>query len=241
MSKRERENVVLALKQMEEEGYRYKPVRKNAAVRKRKKLREARKCHGLNGVGEPCGASCLKKGAVIEDVEVSGDFCMFHDPDLPADYWKRNFQAVGTEASSSRSHALRRPLELFSEAMIHAPHLLLEPHLKGLGLEWDEKTQRVVPKTVNGKRAKGAVHVGFSRDGDAKRSRFEDVGLQAKLANDLLDRLYGKARMSMDLAGEASIKLPEIPQTVERGREVAQILAECKATPSLPGDTDDPE
>ena len=128
-------------------------------------------------------------------------------------------------------------MDVLGEAVARSPEFLLKPHFEALGLEWDHETEEIRPRIINGKQSKGATHVGFSRDGDAKRSRFKDYALQAKLAEQILDRLYGKSRMAVDLAGESTIKLPDIPQTIERAAEVANILAQCGGI----GSTDPPD
>lgn len=42
-----------------------------------------RNCEARNRVGEPCGASPLKAGTMIDGIKVSGRWCRAHDPELP--------------------------------------------------------------------------------------------------------------------------------------------------------------
>lgn len=43
-----------------------------------------RKCQGKTKAGKACKAAPLKPGTVIDGVEVFGDHCRAHDPDLPS-------------------------------------------------------------------------------------------------------------------------------------------------------------
>jgi hypothetical protein len=125
-------------------------------------------------------------------------------------------------------------MEALADAFSQAPALLFQPHFDALGLEWDPETESAVPK-INprtGKRAKGATLVGFSREGVAKKSAFKDAALQVRVADSLADRLYGKAKVSMEVGANMGVGVVKIPADLDRARQVADILAEVGAIPA---------
>lgn len=224
------------LEKLANEGKVAPPKPERATKTRRQKERRAAKsahkkpCPGTNLRGEPCKAYPLNRGTVVDDVEASGDFCLFHEPAFPPDSWK-NWKQKQNTTEITRNHALPRAIDLLAHAVSQSPEILFASQMEALGKEWDADTGTFKDKIRNGKPDPGATHVGFSRDGDASRSRYKDFALQAKIENNLADRLFGKAKMSMDLAGEGTLKMPEVPQTAERAYEVVNILAECKAIP----------
>jgi hypothetical protein len=142
--------------------------------------------------------------------------------------WKRRFRG---EAEGKQARYMT-PMQAMAEAMAKAPALLFKPHLEALGLEWDPETNEArVAHDANGKPRRGATHIGFSREGVAKKSRHKDAALQMKAAEGLSDRLYGKARQAMDLGLGGSEGAPRIPPTFDRAMEVAVILRDCGAMP----------
>lgn len=123
-----------------------------------------------------------------------------------------------------------------AHAMSLAPALFFEAHLKSAGLVWDPDTG-TVRKRKNG----GAKIVGFSREGVARVSKHDDLEAQRRATNDLWDRMFGKARQSMELAGGGSgMAMITIPQTADRAKAVSKVLIESGAF-NLQISTDDGE
>ncbi|MCA1837475.1 MAG: hypothetical protein LC674_01435, partial [Actinobacteria bacterium] len=171
--------------------------------------------------GEPCGASPLKPGTLIEGVEVAGDFCMKHDPDVPDGAWKRFVQDPALAVR--RSQKIPTPFELMAQAMAKAPGLIFRPHLEALGLQWDAETDEFV------KVGDGARVIGFSREGYARVSKHKDLDLQMRAAERLKDRIYGKPRQALDVAGGLAHVQVAVPKTLDRAKIVAKVLQDAGA------------
>lgn len=199
-----------------------------AKTTNRRGLPKGRKCHGLNLAGEPCGASPLSPGKEVEGTVVTGEWCLAHDPDVPEGSWKRFVQDPGTKALKSKGK-IRRPLEIFGAAVDLAPALLFEAHLDSLGLVWDPDTG-TLHRNPDPELAKGARIVGFSREGVARVSKHKDLGAQRQAEKELMDRVFGKPRQALEVAGgTGGMAVVQIPQTTERAHNVAKILVETGA------------
>lgn len=115
---------------------------------------------------------------------------------------------------------------MLAQAFAKAPGLLVKPQLEALGFEWDEKTGALVDLDD------GATHVGFSREGVARKSKIADHAMRMKAANDLVDRIFGKPRQAVELGAEGSgMAVAIVPKDAGRYRAVAKVLLEAGAIP----------
>jgi hypothetical protein len=189
-----------------------------------------RMCNGLNIFGEPCKMPPLKKGTIVEGSPASGDSCLFHDTTLPPDTWKRHFQEKGTQTVKAQPRTVS-PMELLAQAVAKAPSVLFESHLRAIGKEWDADTGTVVQKyDKEGRPDLGARIVGFSREGVARVSRHRNLEVQMRAENYLADRLWGKPRQSVDVAGDGiGAAVMVIPMDANRANAVATILQQAGA------------
>lgn len=220
--------LALLEEQGEVESRKYMPHQQ----RYRKRNRNGRKCGGLNVFGEPCGAPPLKKGTVVDGVEASGDFCLRHDGDLPETAWKRFTQEGNRVAAEKRRQP--RPLELLAETINKSPHVVFDPFFRTLGYEWDDEELALVPSDKG-----GAKIVGFSREGVARLSKHDDLAAMREAAKELQNRLWGKPRLAMELAGGGAAAAVVVPNNPERNNAVAKVLVECGAVEPTPIDPDD--
>lgn len=206
--------------------------KKQAARRKRRTNADGtpRRCGGKNLYGEPCGAMPLRKGTLIEGDPASGDYCLRHDPSLPGDAWKRLFQEKGSQTAAARPRQ-PAPFDQMAQAVAEAPALLMRPYLDTLGLDWDSDTGELKPRIrKDGSEDPGARIVGFSREGVARISKHKNLDAHMRAAKELADRLYGKPRQSMELAGSTSgATVVHVPMDAERAGKVSRILVECGA------------
>jgi hypothetical protein len=190
-------------------------------------------CKGTNYAGEPCGGVVLTAGKVYtlpdhdEECTATGGFCIICDNAItPAflDAWR----------ARARGGKKRRvgPEQFLQQMLVANLADVIRPHLKGIGLEMDIDTGEI-KRIPDG----GAKIYGESKDGDINMTKYDDVTAQAKLAELLLDRGFGRPRTSSDMAIAVTGPPVQIPPTAERAHEVAAVLAEANAIPTP--DTDE--
>lgn len=179
-----------------------------------------RKCHGLNLSGNPCKAHPLVKENWDGPEEISGLYCLRHEPAI--DYEARlMFQRTGT----TKGKAYRRvtPGELAHEIIQNAPQHFLRPYLAVLGLKLDEETGEI--KRVS----TGLKLHGFSRGGTVIKSKYPDWLGQVQTVEKMFDRVYGKARQSMDIAANSTTVSLTLTMDAPRVERVTEILSQVGA------------
>lgn len=219
-----------------------KPYDKMAQELRRGKRGPRKWCPGYNIAGKPCQSPVLKDDTIIDGKGVSGTMCLFHElASRGGDSWKRFTQLKN---GSIREEApLVNPLQLMAQAIAKAPQILFEPHLRAIGMKWNPDTKEIEQDYDSRGRPKvGAVIYGFSRDGDAKFTRHADVGLQMRATEYLKDRIFGKPRQSVEVAGDGiAMTSVVIPMNAERASAVTVILQAAGALgeePNAGNDTD---
>lgn len=173
-----------------------------------------RQCQGLNMVGQPCKQAPLIPENWDGDTEISGNFCLHHDPDITTEE-RLSYRAT----SSAKSKVYRRvtPGEMAHELIQRSPQYFLRPYLESLGLRMDDEGN--LDKVGTGLK----LH-GFSRGGEVVKSSHPDYEGQVRVAEKLLDRIYGKARQSVDVASNNSTVHVTVAMDLPRISEVAGIL-----------------
>jgi hypothetical protein len=154
-----------------------------------------------------CGAKTVrgtkcKSTAVLEDGR-----CMAHQP-------KEVQEERGFGGSQPGSGAPRKPraIEILREKVEADVDRVLAPLLEGLTAD------KAV--TVSGGKDAGWVEM------------VADAPTRIKAANDILDRVFGKAKQTTEIAGpDGGPVRVEVPRTGERAAEVARILAGAGALP----------
>lgn len=218
------------------EGLKRKPATLTEAERKRRseraKLRRRkqrngtleppRKCGGTNMKGKPCQLPVLVKENWDGDEEVTGLYCLHHEPNITRDQ-RESFRAFGT----SRKPVYRKvtPGEIAHELIQRSPQYFLRPYLQVLGLKLDENGDVVQIGT-------GLKLHGYSRGGQVIRSKYPDYVGQVNVAEKLMDRIYGKARQSVDLASMNTTVSVSIVMDVDRVDKVSETLIKAGVFPN---------
>jgi hypothetical protein len=122
-------------------------------------------------------------------------------------------------------------MEMLAQAISEAPDILFRPYFESLGYEWDKETGQLRP--LEGDAALGEVHVGFSREGVARRSKVKNLAGQRLAARELTERLFGKPRQAMELASSSGAGGITMPVNIERAQIVSHVLKEAGAIPGL--------
>jgi hypothetical protein len=169
-------------------------------------------CTALKSDGTPCHSYRLK----------GSDKCVGHQP---AEV-KANWDIGGSKPKVKAPEAMRLVVESAVKEM-------LKPYLSALGLYWAgmDDDDRPVIKPLPGKQAKGIVLHGESRDGDIVMTEYPDIEKHIAVVERLLDRVYGKPRITTVLeGGREPVKVQPV-RSAERAQEVADILARNNAIP----------
>lgn len=160
-------------------------------------MAEKRHCKGTTVKGKPCGATPLKPGTEIGGVQVSGDYCRQHDPEIP------DSARIGGATPGAGRKPLPRPTDLIRNALEQHVLIIVRPHFRTLGYEpvlVGKGADRRIE--VRDREEGGAKIYGESKDGDINMTHHDDLGAMMKAANDLMDRVYGRPKQTTELAGE---------------------------------------
>lgn len=201
--------------------------RRNATARRRANLKrkgtlEIKRCGGMNMKGKPCKLPVLIKSAWDGDEEITGLYCLWHEPTITRDQ-RESFKAFG----SSKRAVYRKvtPGEIAHELIQKSPQYFLRPYLRALGLNLTEDGELEEIGT-------GLKLHGFSRGGQVMRSRYPDLVGQVNIAEKLMDRIYGKARQAVDLASTSTSVSVSVTMDIDRVEKVAQVLAQTGLLPN---------
>lgn len=137
---------------------------------------QKRHCKGTTKAGEPCTATPLNEGTVIEGVAVKGGYCRSHDPDLAA---------AGVPRVPARFREFVGPGRPRKPSAIDALKAWMEAHV-------DE----VLAPLVDGLTAEKSVVVGNGPK--AHIETVPDKALRIQAARELLDRGYGRPKQVVD-------------------------------------------
>lgn len=146
------------------------------------KKQSKRKCHGRTVKGTPCRATPLRKGTEIGGVKVKGKHCRRHDPDIPDSArfgTKEQAKAAGDMGGRPRKP---RPDDVLRQRIEENIDRWLQPLEDALG---------------QGKPVQ-------MWDGDERKHHIEfvpDPALAMKAMKFAFERVYGKPRQAIDLAG----------------------------------------
>jgi hypothetical protein len=163
-------------------------------------------------------------------VQVSGDYCRQHDPDLP------DSARIGGATPGAGRKPLPRPTDLIRQAVEQHVLIVVRPHFRTLGYEpklvGKDADRRI---EVEEREEGGAKIYGESKDGDINMTHHDDLGAMMKAANDLLDRVYGRPKQTTELAGELNTgtEIFVIPDSPEWHEAVTEKVAEAEAASKL--------
>lgn len=179
-------------------------------------------CHGLNLKGKSCGAQVLIPQNWDGPEEITGDYCLWHEPTITQDQ-RDSYNLFGT----SKKQTFRKvtPAELAHQLIQRSPHHFLDPYLKALGLKLDDDGNLLKVST-------GLKIHGFSRGGDVIKSPYADLAGQIQVVEKLYDRVYGKARQAVDLASSNTTVAVNIEMNLDRVDQVSAVLARAGALPN---------
>lgn len=168
-------------------------------------------CRGKTKAGKPCRASAWENGYCIAHQEEKVKAAVGH--------------ASGTRAGGGRKDPLKVPV--LAKQIVEANALaILYPYLRALGLvaKRHKATGQVVFVPRPELRAK---LYGTSKDGIVRMSSYEDLEAMMRAAERLMDRIYGKPKQALELAGseDGNAVRVEVASNKDRAAEVAQILA----------------
>jgi hypothetical protein len=90
-----------------------------------------------------------------------------------------------------------------------------------LGLDIDDDTGEIYQTGT------GLKLYGYSRGGQVLRSPYPDYVGQVQIVEKMLDRIYGKARQSMDLASTVHSVTVNIQMDADRVTKVSQVLSDA--------------
>ena len=155
------------------------------------------------------------------------EWCVNHRPD--SEEVKANLGIGGSQPGSGRPRAPRAN-DLQRQIVEAAAMEIMEPYLRVLGLEaeFDDEGKVLVRRVAGG----GAKLYGSSKDGYIKVSKHDDLGAMVKVAEAMMDRVYGRPRQSHEIGGPGGGPVEVKPvQTRERAADVARILANAGALP----------
>jgi hypothetical protein len=173
---------------------------------------ERNPCQGFSSItGKPCRSFPLEEGRRVAGIEVSGDYCLVHEPLLEEDGipgGKTGFGKFG--ANGGRPRRVTKS-EVVLKMIEDAAGEIVSEML-------DIATSAEKPVVVgNGAHAE----LEFAPD------------VQARLAagRDLLDRLMGKARQTTEIIGADATnrESKRVPNDPKRAQRVAEILAQAQA------------
>lgn len=150
-----------------------------------------RRCNGTNAAGNPCDSPPLRKGTVIDDVKVSGDWCRAHDPELPD-----SARPGGAQPGAGRPR-LPRPSEIMQRLAEENVLALQRPYWRTLG--YDVLIGPDGPYLVE--LAEGGAKMSATFEGRVKVSQHDDLGAQMAAAEKLQDRVYGKPKQATEISG----------------------------------------
>ncbi|MBN8867503.1 MAG: hypothetical protein J0H98_08110 [Solirubrobacterales bacterium] len=168
------------------------------------------KCAGTKKNGDPCGAWALKPGTVIEGVEVFGDHCRAHDPDLP-DSARFGSKEQATDAGNQGGRPRQpRVVDILREKAEEHANLITAAYFDALD-------------------ATRPIMVGSGEN--AFVEEIPDHLIRLKAAEALNDRAYGKPKQISEITGPEGgpIEHVGIPDEDEFHQAAAGILAEAEA------------
>lgn len=206
-----------------EERRRRNQLRTERNRKKRMRNGEAQpKCKGRTLKGTPCGLAPLLPENWDGPNEPTGLYCVHHDPNITNDE---------TEAyllHGSANKPIPRKItagEAAHRVIQRAPHYILRPYLKALGLRLNEDGELEEAGT-------GLKLYGYSRGGEVIRSRYPDLVGQTQVAEKLLDRVYGKPRAAVDLASQNTTVNVHVQMDEERVSKVSEVLTQAGVLPN---------
>lgn len=176
-----------------------------------------------------CGGT-TKKGAPCRGNAVTGtDRCIAH-----SDRETQRIRGFGGSQARAGRPPLPKPTDLARELVERHVVAILRPHFRALGLELADDGSATPIESG------GAKLFGTSRDGVVRPSDVEDLGAQIAASEKLLDRVYGKPKVSAEVSGPAGEPVPivQISRDPQRAAVVDQILVMVGASRSPSGRLD---
>ncbi len=177
-----------------------------------------RQCKGERKAGGPCGANPMRPGTVVKGITVTGKWCLQHDEDLPTS------AKIGGRAHGSLGGRppMPKPTDIARQLIERHVYMVLRPHFRTIGLELaDDGTVTRLER--------GAIVTGESKDGEVIASDIEDLGAQIAAAEKLLDRVYGRPKVTQEVTGADGGPLELVPVSIDRGDAVVALLAGTRA------------
>lgn len=176
---------------------------------------EKKVCRGETKKGGPCGAYPMANG-----------FCISHQS-------LERREKLGHGNVNGHQAKKRDPLTapLMMRRILEANAMaVLYPYLRAMGLKAmrHKPTGEIVIVPTPETRAK---LYGISKDGEVKMSQYEDLAAMMAVAEKMMDRVYGRPKQAISLAGEpdsAPVQV-SVSGSTERALEVAQILVSTGA------------
>jgi hypothetical protein len=169
-------------------------------------MTERRRCKGKNQAGDPCGAYPLRPGTLIEDVSVTGDWCIIHDPDLP-----EGAKPGGPQPGAGRPRN-PRGIDILRE-------------------RFEAEADRVLNPLFDALEADIATVVG--RGEEAMVDYQPDHRTRLLAIKEILDRVYGRPKQATEITGPQGGPVQVIdPGNAEARDAIAELLRHRPATPS---------
>lgn len=151
-------------------------------------MSEKRICKALTRKGKACQAPPLK----------GKDLCSAHDPETPA---LTRFGSLTQARAAGRLGGrprLPKPVDVARRLIEENVTVVLRPHFLTLGLELHADGSVTELES-------GAVMYGESKDGEIVASSYEDLGAQIAAAEKLLDRVYGRPKVTTEISGTDAV------------------------------------
>lgn len=169
-----------------------------------------RTCQGSNFLGKACRSAPLLPGRVIAGVEVSGDYCLAHEPLLMEDGVPGSRAGLGSGAANGGAKRIPRKTELVLKMIEDAAADLISEQLAA---------------ALN---AEKPVVVGNGAHAELEMA--PDVAARLRAIDSLLDRLMGKAKITTEvIGGDGKTEAKRTPTSPDRAARVAGILAQAQA------------
>jgi hypothetical protein len=168
-------------------------------------------CRATSKTGNPCKASAWANG-----------YCIAHQPE---EVRKKAGHKSGTREGGGQRDPLRVP-ELAKRIVEANAAAILYPYVRAMGLKLmrHKLTGEIV--AVPDPRGRAKLY-GTSKDGRIVMSNYEDLAAMVAVAEKLIDRVYGRPKQSLTVAGDGDGSPVTVAVAGDKGRasEVAQILA----------------
>lgn len=153
----------------------------------------SRRCEGITKKGAPCGTSPLKPGTVIDDISVSGRWCISHDEDL-----KGSTTFGGPQPGSGRPR-VPKPTEVGRRLVEENIAAVQRPYWRALGYDVEITSEGPRVVKVDGGGAK--IYGVSAKDGVVYVSEHDDLGAMIGASEKLQDRAFGRPKQMTEITG----------------------------------------